>query len=71
MEKNRIKFTHLLVPMKKKHRLTLVVYLFLVTGEFIAYRNNEYGSDEDDDNENGSINSFIFTKLFEKPTIKQ
>ena len=57
--------------MKEKNRLTLVLYLLLVTGEFIASRNNEYGSDEDDDNDDGSINSFIFTKLFEKPTIKQ
>ena len=51
--------------------MSLVVYLSLVTGEFIAYKNNEYGSDDDEDDDDDSINSFIFTILFVKPTKKE
>ena len=58
----------------KKSIESCSIYLSLVTGEFIAYRNNEYGSDddedEDDDNDNDSINSFIFT-IFVKPIKKK
>jgi hypothetical protein len=44
------------------------VYLSLVIGEFIAYRNNEYGSDEEDEEhddavDDASINSFIFHRI--------
>jgi hypothetical protein len=59
------------IPTKEKNRLSLVVYLSLVTGEFIAYRNNEYGSDDDEDDDDDSINSFIFTILFVKPIKKK
>lgn len=49
------------IPIKEKNRLSLVVYLSLVTGEFMAYRNIEYGSDIDSSSEAVAVIFFLFT----------
>jgi uncharacterized membrane protein (Fun14 family) len=57
-------------PIKSKNLATLALYLSLVIGAFIAYRNSDHGSSSSDSTIFAFSNLFYFTILFVKPTKK-